>query len=255
MHGLRHHRLERGDAAYVASGAINISGESFPGRLQEIFGRVRALITEYQPGEVAVERVFLSKNADSALKLGQARGAALCGAFPRHGAVHEYAPRAIKLAVVGMGGAEKTQVAAHGQSICSPGPVKLGRRCRRRARRGDLPCARRQLRRLLRDDRMIGFLRGRLVDKTPPHLTVDVGGVGYEIEAPMSTFYTSAGGGQRSAAAHAPGGARGRAHPVRLRHRGERRLFRNLLKVSGVGPKIALAHPVWHECRRLRALR
>ena len=66
-----------GDAAYVASGAISISGESFPGRLQEIFGRVRALITEYQPDEVAIERVFVYKNADSALKLGQARGAAL----------------------------------------------------------------------------------------------------------------------------------------------------------------------------------
>ena len=60
--------------------------------------------------EVAVERVFLSKNADSALKLGQARGAALA-AVPASLGVHEYAPRAIKLAVVGVGGAEKAQVA------------------------------------------------------------------------------------------------------------------------------------------------
>ena len=85
-----------GDAAYVASGAISISGDSFPGRLQEIFGRVRALITEYQPGEVAIERVFVNKNADSALKLGQARGAALCGAFSGTVRVFEYSAREIK---------------------------------------------------------------------------------------------------------------------------------------------------------------
>jgi crossover junction endodeoxyribonuclease RuvC len=59
---------------------------------------------------VAVERVFVSRNADSALKLGQARGAALC-AVPAAVPVFEYAPRAVKLAVVGSGGAEKFQVA------------------------------------------------------------------------------------------------------------------------------------------------
>ena len=68
------------------------------------------LISQYAPREIAVERVFLSKNADSALKLGQARGAALA-AVPAALVVHEYAPRAIKLAVVGVGGAEKVQVA------------------------------------------------------------------------------------------------------------------------------------------------
>ena len=68
------------------------------------------LIALHAPQEIAVERVFLSKNADSALKLGQARGAALA-AVPVALGVHEYAPRAIKLAVVGVGGAEKTQVA------------------------------------------------------------------------------------------------------------------------------------------------
>ena len=65
---------------------------------------------EHAPAEVAVERVFVSRNVDSALKLGQARGAALC-AVPRGVPVFEYAPRAIKLAVVGSGRAEKFQVA------------------------------------------------------------------------------------------------------------------------------------------------
>jgi crossover junction endodeoxyribonuclease RuvC len=102
--------LNGGDAAYVASGAISISGESFPERLQEIFARVRALMTEFAPAEVAVERVFVNKNADSALKLGQARGAALCGAFGGTVRVFEYSAREIKMAVVGTGSAEKTQV-------------------------------------------------------------------------------------------------------------------------------------------------
>ena len=98
------------NAAYVSSGAINIAGDSFPERLQEIFARVRALVSEYQPAEVAIERVFVNKNADSALKLGQARGAALCGAFSGTVRVFEYSAREIKMAVVGAGGAEKTQV-------------------------------------------------------------------------------------------------------------------------------------------------
>jgi crossover junction endodeoxyribonuclease RuvC len=67
-------------------------------------------MSQHQPAEVAVERVFVSRNADSALKLGQARGAALC-AIPEGVPVFEYAPRAIKLAVVGSGAAEKFQVA------------------------------------------------------------------------------------------------------------------------------------------------
>jgi Holliday junction DNA helicase RuvA len=87
---------------------------------------------------------------------------------------------------------------------------------------------------------MIGFLKGRLAGKAPPMLLVDVNGVGYELEAPMSTFY----------------GLPAVAEPVALYTHlviredahilfgfgtdGERRLFRGLLKVSGVGPKIAL---------------
>ncbi|HEX6638284.1 MAG TPA: crossover junction endodeoxyribonuclease RuvC [Steroidobacteraceae bacterium] len=94
----------------VAQGCIATSGGPLADRLRLIHARVAELIAEHQPQEVAVERVFLSKNADSALKLGQARGAALA-AVPARLGVHEYAPRAVKLAVVGAGGAEKAQVA------------------------------------------------------------------------------------------------------------------------------------------------
>jgi crossover junction endodeoxyribonuclease RuvC len=101
---------ERGTLRIVAQGCIATSGGPLADRLRLIHARVAELIVTHRPAEIAVERVFLSKNADSALKLGQARGAALA-AVPATLGVHEYAPRAIKLAVVGIGGAEKTQVA------------------------------------------------------------------------------------------------------------------------------------------------
>jgi len=87
---------------------------------------------------------------------------------------------------------------------------------------------------------MIGFLKGRLAVKQPPMLLVDVGGVGYELEAPMSTFYgLPATGESVSLFTHLV--VREDAHILYgFGSEGERRLFRGLLKVSGVGPKIAL---------------
>jgi crossover junction endodeoxyribonuclease RuvC len=99
-----------GEARYVTSGAIRTSGSAFPPRLRQIFDGVVTLMREYRPAEVAIERVFMHRNADSALKLGQARGAALCAAFSGDPEVFEYAPREVKLAVVGQGGAPKEQV-------------------------------------------------------------------------------------------------------------------------------------------------
>jgi crossover junction endodeoxyribonuclease RuvC len=99
-----------GDARYVASGAIRTSGAAFPPRLRQIYAGVSALMRDYAPAEVAIERVFMHRNADSALKLGQARGAALCAVFSSDPEVFEYAPREVKLAVVGAGGAQKEQV-------------------------------------------------------------------------------------------------------------------------------------------------
>jgi Holliday junction DNA helicase RuvA len=88
---------------------------------------------------------------------------------------------------------------------------------------------------------VIGFIRGKLVVKTPPHLTVDVGGVGYDIEAPLSTFYTlPALGSEVRLLTHLV--VREDAHILYgFGTQEERALFRNLLKVSQVGPKIALA--------------
>lgn len=95
---------------YVVSGSIRARGPSLTDRLQEIFAGVDKLTGEYLPDEVAIERVFMHRNADSALKLGQARGAALSATFAVRPRVFEYAPREVKLAVVGTGGAQKEQV-------------------------------------------------------------------------------------------------------------------------------------------------
>ena len=87
---------------------------------------------------------------------------------------------------------------------------------------------------------MIGFLRGRLAVKQPPMLTVDVNGVGYEMEAPMSTFYGLPAAGE-SVALFTHLVVREDAHILyAFGTDAERRLFRGLLKISGVGPKIAL---------------
>jgi crossover junction endodeoxyribonuclease RuvC len=97
------------DYVHVAHGCLNVGGALMTERLRLIFDGLQALIEEHAPAEVAVERVFVNRNVESALKLGQARGAALC-AVPRGLPVFEYAPRAIKLALVGSGAAEKSQV-------------------------------------------------------------------------------------------------------------------------------------------------
>ena len=102
--------INGGKIAYLVSGAIKAGGESLTERLQDIFIGVDRLTNEFRPDEVAIERIFMHRNADSALKLGQARGAALSATFAVRPRVFEYAPREVKLAVVGTGSAQKDQV-------------------------------------------------------------------------------------------------------------------------------------------------
>jgi crossover junction endodeoxyribonuclease RuvC len=102
---------------YVASGVIRTGQGEFAARLCEIFRCVKTVVAQYQPQEIAIERVFINRNPDSALKLGQARGAAICGTADANAEVFEYATRQIKQAVVGTGGAEKAQVQLMMKSI------------------------------------------------------------------------------------------------------------------------------------------
>lgn len=99
---------------YLASGSIRVragtGAAAFAKRLQDIYAGVVAVVAEHRPTEIAIERVFVHRNPDSALKLGQARGAALCATFASGAALHEYTPREVKLAIVGFGAAEKEQV-------------------------------------------------------------------------------------------------------------------------------------------------
>ncbi|MEW5008559.1 MAG: crossover junction endodeoxyribonuclease RuvC [Cycloclasticus sp.] len=95
---------------YVDSGCIRTGGGALPSRLKTIHLGVREIIQHYKPQEMAVEQVFMAKNADSALKLGQARAAAICAVFDDDIEVFEYAARQIKQALVGKGSADKTQV-------------------------------------------------------------------------------------------------------------------------------------------------
>jgi crossover junction endodeoxyribonuclease RuvC len=102
--------LDRTRAFYTTSGSIRTTRASLPARLKEIFEGLSEIIATYRPDEMAIEQVFVHRNAESALKLGQARGVAICagvlGALP----VSEYTPRQVKQAVVGTGKADKVQV-------------------------------------------------------------------------------------------------------------------------------------------------
>jgi crossover junction endodeoxyribonuclease RuvC len=102
---------------YVASGVIRTGQGEFAARLCEIFRCVKIVVEQYQPHEIAIERVFVNRNPDSALKLGQARGAAICGTADANAEVFEYATRQIKQAVVGTGSAEKGQIQLMMKSI------------------------------------------------------------------------------------------------------------------------------------------
>ena len=102
---------EAGRSRHVFNTALNLlDNDSFAARLKQIFDEIGAIIAEYTPHEVAVERVFVSRNPDSALKLGQARGAAICAVVSRGLTISEYAAREVKQSVVGTGAGDKTQV-------------------------------------------------------------------------------------------------------------------------------------------------
>ena len=100
-----------GRARHVHHQPLLLLGEGdFPMRLRRLLDGLSGLIDEYRPDEVAIERVFVGRSADSALKLGQARGAAISAVVLRDLPVHEYAAKEVKLALVGKGGAEKAQI-------------------------------------------------------------------------------------------------------------------------------------------------
>lgn len=89
---------------------VNRSERSMPIRLKEIYSKLCGVISKYQPDEFAIETAFYGKNAQSALKLGHARGVSMLAAVNHEIPTSEYSPREVKKAVVGNGAASKDQV-------------------------------------------------------------------------------------------------------------------------------------------------
>ncbi len=95
---------------YVASGCIRTGTGELPERLNAVFAGVSEIIQTYQPVTMGIEQVFMARNADSALKLGQARGAAIVAGAQAGLAVSEYSATQVKSATAGSGRAAKEQV-------------------------------------------------------------------------------------------------------------------------------------------------
>ena len=102
--------FHQNNARHVASGCIQVGGNELSARLKAIFEGISALVDGERPTELAVEQVFFHRNAASALKLGQARGAALMAGVMRGLSLYEYSPNQVKQAVTGRGHASKDQV-------------------------------------------------------------------------------------------------------------------------------------------------
>ncbi len=95
---------------YLSGGTIRLSDEDFCDRLFRIFAGIGDVIEQFQPDVAAIEKVFVSINPQSALKIGHARGSAICACAANKVAIREYAAREIKQCVTGTGAADKNQV-------------------------------------------------------------------------------------------------------------------------------------------------
>lgn len=246
----------------VASGVIDVPKGETAERLGTIARELTEIIARHAPTEAACERVFVNVNPQSTLLLGQARGAALCAADLAGLRVEEFTPSEIKQAVTGSGRADKLMVQemvmrllalpeaprpdeadALACAICSASMHRMRAleksggtsRIYAPARRLDEPS--RQERRKA----MIGRLHGKLIEKNPPQVLIDVGGVGYEVDIPMSTFYNLPDlGGDVTLFTHLV--VREDAELLYgFATKAEQTAFRTLIRVSGVGPRIALA--------------
>ncbi len=102
--------IEGNHAKHIANGFIRTKGETLAEKLHQIFIGIDNSISTYQPEEVSIEKVFMHKNADSALKLGQARGTAIVACAVRNLKIFEYTANQVKQAMVGKGHAKKNQV-------------------------------------------------------------------------------------------------------------------------------------------------
>ena len=102
--------MDGNHATHITHGFLRVAGDDFAGKLRIIFDGITSIVTNHQPHEVSIEKVFMHRNADSALKLGQARGAAITACTLQDLEVFEYTANQVKQATVGKGHAAKQQV-------------------------------------------------------------------------------------------------------------------------------------------------
>ncbi|WP_395946279.1 crossover junction endodeoxyribonuclease RuvC [Caedibacter taeniospiralis] len=110
-------KAEARECLYVTSGCIRITKETTAERLKQIQDGVEEIVRAYQPTEAAIEQIFMFQNPGAALKLGQARGVAICALANQNLSVHEYSAKQVKQSVVGNGNATKFQVQHMVQSL------------------------------------------------------------------------------------------------------------------------------------------
>ena len=103
-------RMDGARAVHIDSGCIKVAELDVPARLRAIYDAIAAVVVEHDPDHAAIEKIFMSRNPDSALKLGQARGTAIVACAKLSLPVFEYSATQIKQAVVGRGHAGKQQV-------------------------------------------------------------------------------------------------------------------------------------------------
>lgn len=115
-------------AEMLGMGVIDLRkmGDSYL-KLGKIFERVTGIIDSFLPDELAIEAPFFGKNVQSMLKLGRAQGVAIAAAINRDIPIHEYAPTKIKMAITGMGGASKEQVAGMLQQLLKLDKNEMGK--------------------------------------------------------------------------------------------------------------------------------
>ncbi|WP_119343848.1 crossover junction endodeoxyribonuclease RuvC [Facilibium subflavum] len=103
-------KVQGKDCLYVTSGCIRVTEQTAALRLKQIQEGIEQIIKAYQPTQAAIEQIFMFQNPSAAIKLGQARGVALCALATHELPIAEYSAKQVKQAIVGNGNATKFQV-------------------------------------------------------------------------------------------------------------------------------------------------
>ena len=240
-------RVEGNRMSALDAGVVETSADlPIERRLERIHGSLAELIAWHEPTSLAIEDLYFGKNVRSAMAVGQASGVAMLAAAQHGIPCIAYTPQAIKMAVCGSGSAGKQQVQRMVGTLLGLPEAPDHRPRRRRPRGCDLP--RRRCRAAGGDrgrrgagERMIAAVRGEVLVRRPDHVVIDAGGVGYLLTVSAETLKSVPATG-REAFLHAQLIPRDDSLALYgFASEEERELFGELVSVSGVGPKVAIA--------------